>query len=497
MEYPIHMPVFAPGHPLYLQLYQHLAREIQQGRPGPGKKLPSKRRLCAMLGVSMSTVEGAYSLLLAEGYVKSLPRSGYVAAQLHDVPVQSVPDLPAPPEPPSQWRYDCSTSAVDTSVFPFSSWARINKDSVYQNPGLLQPGHPQGDEPLRVALAGLLAQYRGVRCSPEQIVVGAGTDYLLSLLLQLFPQGSVVALEDPGYPTAWQAVERHGHRPISIPVDASGMCPRELEQSEAVLAYVTPSHQFPLGVTMPVERRSRLLRWAAQGEGRYVLEDDYDSEFRYASRPIPALQGLDAGGRVIYLGTFSRSIAPPSVLPTSSCPRSCWPDTAGCSPRAPAPSPGLSRRPCASSWSRGCTAAICADLATATAANAPSSPRPWPASPTCPCPVRGQGCTFSSPPPTSPRGRWFSGPPAAASESLPSAATATRSPRLPPPWWWAMRDSPWNSWRRAPTCWVRPWTRSPLFPRTHLQANDHHRAVVLLSFPLSALLKDTGGQLLR
>ena len=206
MEYPIHMPVFAPGHPLYLQLYQHLAREIQQGRPGPGKKLPSKRRLCALLGVSMSTVEGAYSLLLAEGYVKSLPSSGYVAAQLHDVPVQSVPDLPAPPEPPSQWRYDCSTSAVDTSVFPFSSWARINKDSVYQNPGLLQPGHPQGDEPLRVALAGLLAQYRGVRCSPEQIVVGAGTDYLLSLLLQLFPQGSAVALEDPGYPTAWQAV---------------------------------------------------------------------------------------------------------------------------------------------------------------------------------------------------------------------------------------------------------------------------------------------------
>lgn len=310
MEYPIHMPVFEPGHPLYLQLYQHLAREIQQGRPGPGKKLPSKRRLCAMLGVSMSTVEGAYSLLLAEGYVKSLPRSGYVAAQLHDVPVQSVPDLPAPPEPPSQWRYDCSTSVVDTSVFPFSSWARINKDSVYQNPGLLQPGHPQGDEPLRVALAGLLAQYRGVRCSPEQIVVGAGTDYLLSLLLQLFPQGSAVALEDPGYPTAWQAVERHGHRPISIPVDASGMCPKELEQSEAVLAYVTPSHQFPLGVTMPVERRSRLLRWAAQGDGRYVLEDDYDSEFRYASRPIPALQGLDVGGRVIYLGTFSRSIAP-------------------------------------------------------------------------------------------------------------------------------------------------------------------------------------------
>lgn len=310
MEHPIHMPVFQGGHPLYLQLYQHLAREIQQGRPGAGKKLPSKRRLCAMLGVSMSTVEGAYSLLLAEGYVRSLPRSGYVAAQLHDVQAQPAPDVPLPPPPASQWVYDCSTSAVDTSVFPFSSWARINKDAVYQNPGLLQPGHPQGDEPLRVALAGLLAQYRGIRCSPEQIVVGAGADYLLSLLLQLFPPGSTMALEDPGYPTAWQAVERHGHHPVSVPVDAQGMEPGALEVSGATLAYVTPSHQFPLGVTMPVERRSRLLHWAAQAPDRYLLEDDYDSEFRYASRPIPALQGLDGGGRVIYLGTFSRSIAP-------------------------------------------------------------------------------------------------------------------------------------------------------------------------------------------
>ncbi len=310
MEHPIHMPVFQGDQPLYLQLYQHLAREIQQGRPGAGKKLPSKRRLCTMLGVSMSTVEGAYSLLLAEGYVRSLPRSGYVAAQLHDVQTQPVPDLPPAPPPSSQWLYDCSTSAVDTTAFPFSSWARINKDAVYQNPGLLQPGHPQGDEPLRVALAGLLAQYRGVCCSPEQIVVGAGADYLLSLLLQLFPLGSTVALEDPGYPTAWSAVERHGHRPVSVPVDQDGMNPQALEQSGATLAYVTPSHQFPLGVTMPVERRSRLLRWAGQAPDRYLLEDDYDSEFRYASRPIPALQGLDHGGKVIYLGTFSRSIAP-------------------------------------------------------------------------------------------------------------------------------------------------------------------------------------------
>ena len=310
MEYPIHMPVFAPGHPLYLQLYQHLAREIQQGRPGPGKKLPSKRRLCALLGVSMSTVEGAYSLLLAEGYVKSLPRSGYVAAQLHDVPVQSVPDLPAPPEPPSQWRYDCSTSAVDTSVFPFSSWARINKDSVYQNPGLLQPGHPQGDEPLRVALAGLLAQYRGVRCSPEQIVVGAGTEYLYNLLVQLLGRERIYGVEDPGYPKAGKVYGLHGARCVPLALDESGVPVEAVERSGVQVVHLSPSHQFPSGVVMPIARRQSLLRWAEEEPGRYLIEDDYDSEFRFTGRPIPPLQNIDRAGRVIYMNTFSRSLAP-------------------------------------------------------------------------------------------------------------------------------------------------------------------------------------------
>ena len=310
MDHPISLPVFQPGAPLYEQLYRHLVDEIRQGRPAPGGRMPSKRQLCALAGVSMSTVETAYSMLTAEGYLVSRPRSGYVVADLLPLTPQPAADVPPEPPAPTRWRYDCSTSAVDTSLFPFSSWARITKEAVYQNPELLQRGHPQGDLPLRSALADLLAQYRGVRCTPEQVVVGAGVEQLLDTLLQLLPEHRRVALEDPGYPTGYGVVARNGRQAAPIPIDHQGMDPEALAADGAALAYVTPSHQFPSGVTMPVGRRTRLLGWAYAAPGRYLIEDDYDSEFRYSSRPLPALQGLDRVGRVVYLGTFSRSIAP-------------------------------------------------------------------------------------------------------------------------------------------------------------------------------------------
>lgn len=305
------LPVLGGDAPLYDQLYRHIAGAIRSGALSPGARLPSKRRMCALAGVSMSTVETAYSLLAAEGYVLSRPRSGYVCADLLP-PAPAVPAHPpeTAPAPAPKWAYDCSTSAVDVSVFPFSSWARITKEAVYENPGLLQRGHPQGDGPLRAALAQLLSQYRGVRCSPDQVVVGAGADHLLSLLLQLLPEQRAVALEDPGYPAAYAAAALHGREALPIPVDGEGMVPEALDASGAGLAYVTPSHQFPLGVSMPAGRRSRLLHWAASAQNRWLIEDYYDSEFRWSSRPIPALQGMDRAGRVVYLGTFSRSIAP-------------------------------------------------------------------------------------------------------------------------------------------------------------------------------------------
>ena len=307
-------PAFDQSAPLYRQLYRYLAGEIQLGHLSAGTKLPSKRQLCAHLGLSMSTVETAYGLLAAEGYIIAKPRSGFAVCDVLpfsslEQTKQNAPPLPAP-SAPHIYDYAFSTGAVDTSVFPFSLWARISKEAVYQNPDLLQPGHPQGDLPFRQALTDFLRQYRGVNCAPEQVIIGAGLDYLLGLVMQLLPAGAGVALEDPGYPAAYDTVTRYSRTPLSLSADEAGMRPDLLEASGACAALVTPSHQFPLGTTMPLSRRAQLLRWAGEHPERWILEDDYDSEFRYSSHPIPALQGLDKLGRVVYLGTFSRSIAP-------------------------------------------------------------------------------------------------------------------------------------------------------------------------------------------
>lgn len=298
--------------PLYEQLYRYVIDEIRLGRLREEDKLPSKRALAAHLGVSLSTVEGAYGLLTAEGYLRSVPRSGYRVC-----PVLPLGELPAPPpapqevpEPAAPVLDNCfSTGAVDTSVFPYASWARLNREAV-QEPELLQRGHPQGDLPLREALCAFLHQYRGVSCRPDQVVVGAGMEYLLDLLLQLLDPAQILGLEDPGYHSLYRSMENFRRPFVPIPVNGEGLDPHALAASGAELVYVTPSHQFPLGVTMPAGRRTELLRWAYERPGRYIIEDDYDSEFRYASRPIPAMQGLDGGNRVIYIGTFSRSIAP-------------------------------------------------------------------------------------------------------------------------------------------------------------------------------------------
>ena len=302
-------PAFHEKTPLYDQLYRYIISQIRSGALKQGEKLPSKRALAGHLGISLTTVEKAYGLLTAEGYLESRPRSGCrVAAALADIPLLS---QPISPPPPREERLDeCfSTSAVDTSVFPFSTWARLNREAVYENPGLLQRGEGQGDWGLRGALSDFLHQYRGVVCAPEQVVLAAGLEGVMWILLQLLPQ-AVFALEDPGYGSLRRLLDNLGRRWVPAAMDSKGPVIQKLEESGADVAYVTPSHQFPLGVTTPMSRRGELLEWAYGAPGRYLIEDDYDSEFRYASRPIPAMQGLDRGERVIYVGTFSRTVAP-------------------------------------------------------------------------------------------------------------------------------------------------------------------------------------------
>ena len=298
--------------PLYTQIYRHIQEEIATGRLEAGVRLPSKRALCALLGVSQSTVETAYGMLCDEGYLESRPKSGFYVRDL--LPLSSLeaahPAAAAHPRAQNAPRYDFSTGAVDTSRFPYATWAKINRETVYQCPHLLRQGDGQGEPGLRQTLSDFLYQHRGVRCTAGQIVIGAGAEYLTDLLLSLLEGAPTVALEDPGYPVVWHTAQRHGLPVCPIPVDGGGLSVAALTASPADIAFVTPSHQFPMGVTMPAGRRSRLLAWASSAPGRYIVEDDYDSEYRFTSRPIPALQGMDRGGRVVYLGTFSRGLAP-------------------------------------------------------------------------------------------------------------------------------------------------------------------------------------------
>lgn len=303
----------ASGVPLYEQLYRSLAAEMRTGAVPAGTRMPGKRRLAAELSVSVNTVDAAYQMLAAEGYLEARERSGFYVQEYLALPESAAPAAPPKAEavPERQpIRYDLSTRGVDPGLFPFRTWARLQKELLYSSPELLTHGDAQGDLALRQALAGYLEEYRGVRCGAHQIVVGAGLEYLLGLLAPLLP--GPAAVENPGYPRAKQVLENNGVACCCLPVDEDGLSIRALSDSGAAVCYVTPSHQFPTGVTMPAGRRAELLHWAARCPGRrYIIEDDYDSEFRFDTRPLPSLQGMaGADGPVVYLSTCSRSLAP-------------------------------------------------------------------------------------------------------------------------------------------------------------------------------------------
>lgn len=303
-----------PGVPLYQALYQQLRQEIQSGSLVCGDRLPSRRKLAEQLGISVNTVDSAYSQLEAEGFIQSFPRRGYFVQATGVLPPRNLPRESMPlPEKDHREEYlvDFSPTGMARGQFPFGVWRRLMKNCFNEyDEGLLLRTPPQGDLGLRRAVAEYLYRARGVRCDPEQIVMGAGTDNLLYILGYILPESYTLAVENPLYNRTDKMFSRLGHPVMHIPVDAEGIRLSALPEKEHVLVYTTPSHQYPLGFSMPIGQRTELLRWSGAGEERYILEDDYDSEFRYQARPIPSLQSIDPLGRVIYLGTFSRSVAP-------------------------------------------------------------------------------------------------------------------------------------------------------------------------------------------
>ncbi len=299
--------------PLYLQLYHFLVGQLRSGAIRAGEKLPGKRSAAVQLGVSVNTVDQAYQMLAGEGYLEVHPRSGFVAGNLGPVvpppaPHGGGPVLPHAESKTANWRHSFLTGGIDTALFPRKTWNRLSKEVLAGGEDLFGTGESQGDAVLREALAEYLQGFRGVRCQPQQIVTGAGLEVLLGLLAPLLPAGAV-ATENPGYAKSARLFENAGRATLAVDVDSQGLVPENLQSSGAMAAYLTPSHQFPTGCVMPAPRRAALLHWAAE-TGGILIEDDYDSEFRFSGRPLPSLQGMDSHHRVVYAGTFSRSLAP-------------------------------------------------------------------------------------------------------------------------------------------------------------------------------------------
>jgi GntR family transcriptional regulator/MocR family aminotransferase len=323
---------------LHRQLYDRIREAVLTGNLPAGTRLSSTRSMAAELGVSRNTVMAAFSQLLAEGYLQGKLGSGtYVTRTLPDETLRARRTAATSERPPPTDRgrtlsrrgqrlisarvtaarrgapiaFRAGTPAIDE--FPLELWSRMLarrwRDAT---PDLLTYGDPAGHRPLREAIVRYLAVARGVRCTADQVVIVSGSQQALDLASRLLlDPGDRVWVEDPGYLGARAAITGSGAEAVSVPVDNQGLdvAAGIARASNAAMAYVTPSHQFPLGATMSLTRRLALLEWASDAKA-WVLEDDYDSEYRYAGRPLAALQGLDVDGRVIYLGTFSKVMLP-------------------------------------------------------------------------------------------------------------------------------------------------------------------------------------------
>lgn len=300
--------------PLYEQIYSYIKTDIQKGTMESGEKLPSTRALSKHLDVSRSTIELAYEQLLSEGYIESEPYKGFFVAQIEDLyrlrPVKK--EVVSEQEKGEEaCQYDFSPSGVDLKSFPYNAWRKLSREILLDDKTeLFRLGDSQGEYGLRRAICNYLHQARGVNCLPEQLIVGAGNDYLLMLLGTVLGIHHKIALENPTYKQSYRLFQNLSYEVCTVGMDEKGMMVEELRQSGADIAFVMPSHQYPLGIVMPLKRRMALLKWASEEQDRYIIEDDYDSEFRYKGKPIPALQGYDGNDKVIYIGTFSKSIAP-------------------------------------------------------------------------------------------------------------------------------------------------------------------------------------------
>lgn len=301
--------------PLYLQLYEQLKQDIITQALPADSKLPSIRDIAQALAISKTTVESAYQQLEMEGYIYARKKVGYFACDLshsswhHDEPAPFA-EVPRPEET-SAIRYDFSNDSIDPDSFDFTLWRKyVNQTLASDTSRFFDYGDPMGAYELRYELAKYLHRSRQVRCTPEQIVIGAGTQVLLNLLCGLIkPLHHRIGFEEPGFAYGRYVFQDQGFGITPIPLEADGLSLEHLKASALDLVYVSPSNQFPTGAVMPIQKRLALLEWMQARDG-LIIEDDYDSELRYFGRPIPSMQGLDGGRSVVYIGSFSKLLLP-------------------------------------------------------------------------------------------------------------------------------------------------------------------------------------------
>lgn len=298
---------------LYEYLYKQIKKDILSYTLSAGEKLPSKRTLAKNLNISTITVENAYAQLMAEGYIYSVPKSGFYVS---DISSKKTPQKTEPSKSDiadthtTTYFADFVNNSTQSNNFPFPTWTKIMREIMSDMSEKLMVRSPSSGVPeLRQAISNYLYQFRGINVEPEQIIVGAGTEYLYGLIIQLLGQDKTYAIEDPGYQKISKIYDANKVKSVHIGMDESGIDIKTLESSGADILHISPSHHFPTGIVTPISRRYEILSWASKSPDRYIIEDDYDSEFRLLGKPIPSLQSIDVLDKVIYMNTFSKSLS--------------------------------------------------------------------------------------------------------------------------------------------------------------------------------------------
>ena len=297
---------------LYEFLYNSLKRDILNGRLVQGSKLPSKRALAKDNQISVRTVMNAYEQLLAEGFIVSEEKRGYFVAKVYEDDIRSIKRMKkAKEEKQKDYVVDFTAHKLVCDKFPVSMWKKIMREVLTDyDTELIQKADYRGIRKLRRAIADYLYRSRGMNVDEECVVIGAGIEYLFGRLYKIFPKDSIYAMENPGYQRIRHIYEDYSLKWQCIAMDEEGIKIRDLEESNAKIIHTSPEHHFPLGITMSKKRREELLKWSNEEPDRYIIEDDYDCEYRYDARLAHAIQCGDETGRVIYINSFSKSLAP-------------------------------------------------------------------------------------------------------------------------------------------------------------------------------------------